>query len=694
MTTTYNVYRNGTLLTSGLTSPAYVDTGLTNGTLETYQVSATVNGVEGPKSSPVSATPGGLPVPPPPPLPPPSTTGAGPRPAPATPTGTGVVTVPGSIDATGATDVSAAMQTWVNAQSDGSTLIFPSGATYKLGTFGIAIESRNNLTFFGYGCTLHNYGGSTTRNSAFYTGWAAGGSTNIKILGFTIKGGNPNGGTTSAYTVGQESAQGFTLNKNAVNWEIADNTITDQWGHGIYVHDFGGSSGYSRNLNFHFNAIARTGVMGIAVANGIGLTFADNTITDTGIAPIDIEDASAGESIHSIWFLRNVLNKWSWSNLYSPHAIVGDGPGDFNDIRVQGNILQGGQQNAYTPSYQDGVISFWGAAAKGTMIIDSNNGSAIAAGLPSNAWAMRLQSVNGLTVTNNYFSGMTGTPVLAHKVSCTSVVESGNTTGNVIASFSAGGSSAAFLTLMADMTIDVIEMAAGTYAWTDVLLNIDRSSRPLIIRPAAGATVTFDGSGLGTAGMFYAGLGGYGSYFRFQGLVGGVQKFVIQNYTINDTGLIWTGYVNQVEFSGFKVRTCTGSFGDGREHCMYVSSDGTHSAIGVTVNDWDVDPDVTNRTLCGLQIYHTPAVTNFTALRWKVNHCYWGFVGRYTATNCTFDGWTITNTGKTVVNVGIPFDCQGPAGVVRNMTSTGSPAGPAPDIISSPMVDGGGNSWA
>src|ERR1035437_1922592 len=135
----------------------------------------------------------------------------------------------------------------------------------------------------GYGATLHNYGGPGTRNACFSTGWTTGNSSGIKVLGFTIKGSSPAGGTIAAYHAGLEYAQGFGLYKNAVGWEIADCTITDQWGDGIYVAaDPAGP--YSQNLNFHHNAIARAGRQGIAVRNGIGLTFADNTITELGRA--------------------------------------------------------------------------------------------------------------------------------------------------------------------------------------------------------------------------------------------------------------------------------------------------------------------------------------------------------------------------------------------------------------------------
>ena len=54
----YNVYRNGVRVNSNpLTSAAYLDKGLSNGVVYSYQVTAVVNGRESAKSPAVSATP-------------------------------------------------------------------------------------------------------------------------------------------------------------------------------------------------------------------------------------------------------------------------------------------------------------------------------------------------------------------------------------------------------------------------------------------------------------------------------------------------------------------------------------------------------------------------------------------------------------------------------------------------------------
>ncbi|MGG4011420.1 hypothetical protein ABEV67_04345 [Bacillus smithii] len=53
---TYNVYRNNTVIASGVTETTYHDTGLTGGTTYSYAVTAVIDGVESPKSETLELT--------------------------------------------------------------------------------------------------------------------------------------------------------------------------------------------------------------------------------------------------------------------------------------------------------------------------------------------------------------------------------------------------------------------------------------------------------------------------------------------------------------------------------------------------------------------------------------------------------------------------------------------------------------
>lgn len=80
-----------------------------------------------------------------------------------------------------------------------------------------------------------------------------------------------------------------------------------------------------------------------------------------------------------------------------------------------------------------------------------------------------------------------------------------------IVTFGPTGTAAALVVLMIDMTVDVIEVAAGTYSgWHlggsgEPVFAFSRKARPLLVRPAPGAAVIWDGSGVPQGdGWFYA----------------------------------------------------------------------------------------------------------------------------------------------------------------------------------------------
>ena len=106
------------------------------------------------------------------------------------------LTVPASIDATCATNASPALNAWIAAQPNGSTLVFPAGSCYQLGgDAGLNLAGRTGLTLVGTGSTLQlRTSGATNFSSAFFLQ----SSTRIVIRGFAVDGGNTATGTTAA----------------------------------------------------------------------------------------------------------------------------------------------------------------------------------------------------------------------------------------------------------------------------------------------------------------------------------------------------------------------------------------------------------------------------------------------------------------------------------------------------------------
>lgn len=256
------------------------------------------------------------------------------------------------------------------------------------------------------------------------------------------------------------------------------------------------------------------------------------------------------------------------------------------------------------------------------------------------------------------------------------------------------GTPAQFLALMADMTIDVIEMVAGTYSgWHLFATGVDRTARPLLVRPAPGAAVIWDGAdgvvpgGSVSSGLFYFGWTDKAAYITFDPAETG-GSFRIQNYRIADTGLVATAWVEHFTMNAFTVRGCTAPATNGwTAHCVYVSSDGVHRGANVTFNDWDVatgdglfNPD--------LEVSHTPGCAGVTAYRWKCDgtaatHSRMGFACGFDSTGILVDGFTFTNL---LTPCNASDTCTG---TVRNCTASGCGA----PSFGPPLTDGGGNSW-
>lgn len=253
--------------------------------------------------------------------------------------------------------------------------------------------------------------------------------------------------------------------------------------------------------------------------------------------------------------------------------------------------------------------------------------------------------------------------------------------GAVVKAFPATGTQAQFLAALADPTIDVLELAPGTYHFAETVINIDRTDRPLIVRPAANARVIFAGDAAG-GGQFYFGLGGVAAYLAFE--FGGV---TFDGYTLGDTGLVWMGNANHITFDGPTIQNVT-STGSGPIYswALYLSVDAGVSPSFVAVDDWTVIG--ASHDFSALQAGHPPSVAaNIDARRWNVSGVAYSVYAYGTVTDLILDDWTITNSVVADRPYTVYFG-SGVSGTYTNMHAAGSGG-----IESTgKMTDGGGNS--
>jgi hypothetical protein len=325
---------------------------------------------------------GGTPTPTPTPTPAPTPT---PTPSPA-PSG---IPVPTSIDATGATDASAALYTWVRSVPDGSTIVFKAGGTYRMDQ-GLIVNGRRNLTFEGNGATLKSNGGTTEVSSLLRVF----GATGIVIRNITLVGNSP---TPGIYRPGQEGAHGIQIVMGG-NIEIANVTIrntygdcvnTDYWTDGVRMHD--SRCTYSSRCGF-------------AIFSGKNITIERNTYDHNGGMPLDIEPYEADGGADTVQFINNTSlyqgNSRDYSQPYGPEDYFfganGGGRGIYN-ITISGNTLVRG--------IFKGILVVPGTGLRYRNIVITNN---TAMGDTVAGPTVRLAHIDGLTVTGNRVSLSSG----------------------------------------------------------------------------------------------------------------------------------------------------------------------------------------------------------------------------------------------------------------------------------------------
>ena len=314
------------------------------------------------------------------PAPTPTATGAGastPSPPPAL---SARITVPSSIDASGATDASAALQNWLNAVPDGSTVVFSEGGVYRMDK-GLRVSRRRNLIFEGNGATLKSNGDATPRSSLFILA----GSTGITVRDFALVGNSP---TPGVYSTSGEYAHGvYVLGGRDV--EIASVTIRAVWGDGVMIENWADS------VRFHDSQVVSVGRNGVSITAGSHVIIEDVAFDKTGGSLLDIEPWQASGGANHV-VLRNCTGGTRGENLdpaigYGYFFAADGAPGSvINDVAVTGNTITGASIAADVTS-----------TTRRTKIVFTNNVSTVPSSGPYNGPILNFAHVDGLTVTGN-----------------------------------------------------------------------------------------------------------------------------------------------------------------------------------------------------------------------------------------------------------------------------------------------------
>ena len=277
--------------------------------------------------------------------------------------------------------------------------------------------------------------------------------------------------------------------------------------------------------------------------------------------------------------------------------------------------------------------------------------------------------------------------------------------GEVVAPLTSANTSAQFLTKCADMTIDAIELAAGNYTWQNVILGasaaLDRTSRPLTVRPAVGATVNFVGPASSTGIIFQIGSSSTNKvqYVTFDGRdKNGGGAMIFKDFAIASSGVFEP---RSSDHCTFQYLTFTNL---ARDHafapnpynswCFYMSGSGGGSNDHLLIDRCTFNAPAVSRDIACMQIassgsHGTITITNVLAL---TNYNY-AFYDERPTTSITLDTWTMTNSGNAATPASIRFvGAVSIAGSYSNITATS--CNPLSDTHSGggTVTNGGGNS--
>jgi hypothetical protein len=229
------------------------------------------------------------------------------------------------------------------------------------------------------------------------------------------------------------------------------------------------------------------------------------------------------------------------------------------------------------------------------------------------------------------------------------------------------------------MNIDTIELTAGTYhLGGSVYFDVNRTSRPLTIRPAAGAQVIFAGSGDATAsGQFFFGLNTTASWITMKG-------FIFDGYLLAQAGIFEVRQSSHVTLSNMVIRNVTRytAYSDQpyKTWGAYISrSNSNFSADGWTLVG-------SGRQWSGIQIDSGTTASSIHLTNMTMSHLDYAFYEDVPTTDLVLDSWALTDCGQG--GASISFHRSG--GVYRNIDGWSSSG---INLNSSTMANGGGNSW-
>ena len=291
----------------------------------------------------------------------------------------GVVALPSSIDATGARDVAPELNAFFRDLPDGATVEFPANGTFRIET-PVTLQDKVGVTVDGNGSRTI----TTTRGDRTRQHWRLVRGSGIVIRDLTVKGANPNAGTSeAAYVASLEAQHGFNI--AGTHGVILDHvTVTDVYGDFVYLGTDAKTKTWSEDVTVTQSNFNRNGRQGIALTGARRVLIDGNTIENTRRATFDLEPNGGSTGVEDVVISNNRIGSGRLNFLSS------QGSGPVNKVTVRGNQLRGRAMNS--------AIGVGRERRHGWTI--SDNVADTPYGSPGGA-VIVLRSLDGVAVTGN-----------------------------------------------------------------------------------------------------------------------------------------------------------------------------------------------------------------------------------------------------------------------------------------------------
>ena len=281
-----------------------------------------------------------------------------------------------AIDATGASDVTAALQALIDRTPNGGVIGLQAGGAYRVeGT--LVVEERHRLRIEGNGARIF----ATTIGDGSRSHLRIIGGSDLVVRNLEIRGANPHAGVAGdAYVPELEAQHGIRI-EGATDVELDRVRVSDVHGDFVYLGRHLEDDRWTERVWIHDSTFARSGRQGIAVTGGRDVVIEHNTITDVRMATIDLEPhpSFGAENIHII------DNEFGPVRLIS---IAATGGGRADTVVVARNTLRGQalRFQARPPP---------GSRRQRYWVVDNTSDT------PANRTPLRFANIDGLVVTGN-----------------------------------------------------------------------------------------------------------------------------------------------------------------------------------------------------------------------------------------------------------------------------------------------------